>query len=102
MLLANQITIFFNCQYLITDFDFLHVDRHEWKKNGILKIFLKILSRDKSTNLDLLYMFFFLFFPMKAAKRYMKFILMVFQKNLIWGEQVIFTKFYKRDPGIQK
>ena len=51
MLLANQITIFFNCQYLITDFYFLHVDRHEWKKNGLLMISLKILSRDKSTNL---------------------------------------------------
>ena len=33
MLLANQISVFFNCQYLIngltSDSDFLHVVRHE-------------------------------------------------------------------------
>ena len=40
-----EISVFFNCQYfinrLISDFDFWHVDRHEWKKQGSLTGFLK-------------------------------------------------------------
>lgn len=36
MLLANQICVFFNHQYLLNglkhDFDFMHVDKHEWKE----------------------------------------------------------------------
>ena len=42
---ANGILVFFNRQYftdtLISDFDFLHVERHEWKKQGSLTGFLK-------------------------------------------------------------
>ena len=42
---ANEISVFFNHQYftnrLISDFDFWHVDRHEWKKQGSLAGFLK-------------------------------------------------------------
>ena len=42
---ANEISVFFNCQYftnrLISDFDFWYVDRHEWKKQGSLIGFLK-------------------------------------------------------------
>ena len=42
---ANEISVFFNCEYftnrLISDFDFWHVDRHEWKKQGSLTGFLK-------------------------------------------------------------
>ena len=41
---ANEISVFFNRQYftnkLISDFDFWHVDRHEWKKQGSLAGFL--------------------------------------------------------------
>ena len=44
-LLANEISVFFNHQYftnrVISDFDFWHVDRHEWKKQGTLTDFLK-------------------------------------------------------------
>ena len=36
LLLAYEISVFLNCQYftnrLIPEFDFWHVDRHEWKK----------------------------------------------------------------------
>ena len=42
---ANEISVFFNRQYftnrLISDFDFWHVDWHEWKKQGSLAGFLK-------------------------------------------------------------
>ena len=42
---ANEISVFFNRQYftirLISDFDFWHVDRHEWMKQGSLTGFLK-------------------------------------------------------------
>ena len=42
---ANEISVFFNRQYftnrLISNFDFWHVDRHEWKKQGSLTAFLK-------------------------------------------------------------
>ena len=45
---ANEISVFLNCQYftnrLISDFDFWHVDRHEWKKQGSLTGFLKKFS----------------------------------------------------------
>ena len=44
-LFINEISVFFNHQYftnrLISDFDFWHVDRHEWKKQGSLTGFLK-------------------------------------------------------------
>ena len=37
---ANEISVFFNNQYLIngltSDFDFWNVDRHEWKEQGLL------------------------------------------------------------------
>lgn len=40
MLSANQIWVLFNCHYLLngltSEFDFLHVDRHEWKEQGLL------------------------------------------------------------------
>ena len=43
--LANEISVFFNCQYFsnrsISDFDFWHIDRHECKKQGSLTGFLK-------------------------------------------------------------
>ena len=43
-----QYSVFFNRQYfinrLISDFDFWHVDRHEWKKQGSLTSFLKKFS----------------------------------------------------------
>ena len=42
---ANQMSIFFNCQYLvnglISDADFLLVDRHEWTQQALLMGFLK-------------------------------------------------------------
>ena len=42
---ANEISVFFNHQYftirLISDFDFWHVHRHEWKKQGSLTGFLE-------------------------------------------------------------
>ena len=45
---ANEISVFFNRQYftnrLISDFDFWHVDRHEWKKQGLLTGFVKKFS----------------------------------------------------------
>ena len=40
-LLANEISVFFNRQYIINRFDFWHVDRHESKKQGSLTGFLK-------------------------------------------------------------
>ena len=50
-LLANEISVFFNCQYftnrLISDFDFWHVDRHEWKEQSLLTGFLRKLSFGK-------------------------------------------------------
>ena len=43
--LANEISVFFNCQYftniLISDFDFWHVDRHKSKKQDSLAGFLR-------------------------------------------------------------
>ena len=48
LLSANEISVFFNCQCftnrLISDFDFWHVDRHEWKELGSLTGFLKKFS----------------------------------------------------------
>ena len=42
---TNEISVFFNCQYfinrLISDFDFCHGDRHEWKEQCKLRDFLK-------------------------------------------------------------
>ena len=36
---ASEISVIFNCQYfinrLISDYDFLHVDRHECKEQGL-------------------------------------------------------------------
>ena len=47
-LLANDISVFFNCQCftnrLISDFDFWHVDRYEWKEQDSLTGFLKKFS----------------------------------------------------------
>ena len=40
-----EISVFFNHQYfiewLVSDFDFWHVDRHEWKEQGLLTVFRK-------------------------------------------------------------
>ena len=45
---ASEISVFFNCQYfinrLISDFDFWHVDRYEWKEQDLLTGFLKEFS----------------------------------------------------------
>ena len=53
---ANEISVFFNRQYftnrLISDFDFWHVDRHEWKKQGSIISFLKKFSFGKWVVLD--------------------------------------------------
>ena len=42
---AIEISVFFNRQYFInrwiSDFDFWHVDRHEWKKQGSWQVFWK-------------------------------------------------------------
>ena len=69
----NEISVFFNRQYftnrLTSDFDFWHVDRPEWKKQGSLTGFLKkIIIRGNGpfwaqkllilTTLDWLYKFF--------------------------------------------
>ena len=47
-LFASEISVFFNRQYftnrLISNFDFWHVYRHEWKKQGSLTGFLKKFS----------------------------------------------------------
>ena len=44
-LLANEISVLFDQQYFFnrssSDFDIWHVDRHEWKGQGILTDFLK-------------------------------------------------------------
>ena len=48
MLSANQISVVFNHQYLIngltSDSDFLYVDRREWTRQDLLKIFPKKIS----------------------------------------------------------
>ena len=45
---ANEISIFFNCQFFInrwiSDFDFWHVDKLEWKEQGLLTGFMKKFS----------------------------------------------------------
>ena len=45
MLLVNQISVFFSCQYLINGFtsdsDILHVDIHERTQQDLLMAFLK-------------------------------------------------------------
>ena len=45
VIVKNEISVFFNRQYftnrLISDIDFWHVDRHEWKTQGSLTGFLK-------------------------------------------------------------
>ena len=45
ILSPNQVSVFFNHQYLVNrltfHFDFLHVDRHEWTRQGLLVGFLK-------------------------------------------------------------
>ena len=49
--IASEIPVFFNHQYftnrLISELDFWHVDRHEWKKQGSLIGFLKKFSFGK-------------------------------------------------------
>ena len=46
LLSANQISVFFNCQYLIngvtSDCDFLDRDRHEWSQQRLLIGFVKL------------------------------------------------------------
>ena len=80
---ANEISVFFNHQYftnrLISDFDFWHVDRHEWKKQGWLTGFLKKVSFGKMAILDPKFAhphnsgsagrIFFKFYTMKGANR---------------------------------
>ena len=48
---ANEISVFFNHQYLvnrlISDFDFWHINTHEWKEQGLLtglNIFMRTTS----------------------------------------------------------
>ena len=55
LLSTNEISMFFNRQYfinrLISDFDFWHVDRHEWKEQQVLlTCFLEKLSGSALTN----------------------------------------------------
>ena len=71
MLLANQISVFFNCQYLIngliSDFDFFNVDGHNERKRVYSQFQNKIISQANRScwarkwsvliSLDLLYGF---------------------------------------------
>lgn len=45
ILSADQISVFFNCQYLInrltSDSEFLHIGRHEWMQQSFLMTFPK-------------------------------------------------------------
>ena len=51
VIVKNEISVFFNRQYftnrLISDDDFWHVDRHEWKKQGSLQVFRKNFHFEK-------------------------------------------------------
>ena len=57
MLSANQISVFFNRRYpvngLKSDPDFLHVDRHEWTRQGLVMVFQKKFFQGKWAILDL-------------------------------------------------
>ena len=95
-LLANEISVFFNRQYftnrLISDFDFWHVDRHKWKKQGSLRVFLKTFSfvemghfgpkNVHPHNSGSTGRMFLKFCTMKVANRYMRMTLIIFKKKL--------------------
>ena len=84
-LLANEISLFFNHPYFFnrssSDFDIWHVDRHEWKEQGLLTGFLKKkLSLMQISHLwskkwcilitlDPLQEFFLKFYTLKSANR---------------------------------
>ena len=54
MLSTNQISVFFDRQYLVngltSDSTFLHVDRHEWMRLGLLIGFLEKLFLRQTGN----------------------------------------------------
>ena len=98
-LLTNEISVFFNYQYftnrLISDFG--DVDRHGWKKQGLLTGFLKKNSHLGKWAilgpkiLDLLKEFFLKFCPVKRANNIkgMRITLIIFQKKFVWDKWTI-------------
>ena len=86
--MANEISVFFNHQNftcrLKSGFDFWHVDRHEWKKQGSLTVFLKKFSFGEMGHLGPKKLCIYItlgsqeeFCTMKKANRQMKVITMV-------------------------
>ena len=97
---ANEISVLFNCQYftnkLISDFDFWHVDRHEWKEQCSLTGFLKKISfgqmyhfrpeNGTSSQLLVISRKFLKFCRMKWVNRYINILLVVFREKNSFGE----------------
>ena len=103
---ANEISVFFNCQYfinrIISDFDFWHADRYEWKHKCLLTNFLKNSRLGKWAILGPKMVhhhesgsavrIFFKFCTMEGANRVMKMILIMFSKNIfVWGKWTILS-----------
>ena len=99
-LLANEISVFFNHQYFFnrssSDFDIWHVDRHEWKEQGLLTGFLKeilivankpfmtqkIVHPHNSGSAERI---FLKIFTIKGASKYMKIMFITFPKKNLFG-----------------
>ena len=98
-LLTNEISVFFNYQYftnrLISDFG--HVDRHGWKKQGLLTGFLKKkfsfgeMGHFGPKNSGSAERIFFKFCPVKGANNIkgMRITLIIFQQKFVWGKWTI-------------
>ena len=97
-LLANEISVFFNHQYFFnrssSDFDIWHVDRHEWKEQGLLTGFLKkiLIVANKPFmaqkmvhphNSGPAVRIFLNFFTIIGDSRYMKIMFITFSKEKI-------------------
>ena len=101
-LLANEISVFFNHQYFFnrssSDFDIWHVDRHEWKEQGLLTGFLKkiLVVANKPYmaqkmvhphNAGSAARIFLKFFTIKGASRYVKIMFIIFPKKSCLGQR---------------
>ena len=104
-LLANEISVFFNRQYFFnrpsSHFDIWHVDRYEWKEQGLLTRFLKetfivanvsfiaqkvVHPRNSECTVTISSKFI----AMKGASRYMKVMFIIFSKKNCLGQHDYF------------
>ena len=94
-----QISVFFNCQYLInrltSDSDFLHVGRHEWMQQDLVMCFrANKLFWAKKWHVNFgftLKILFEILHNERGQKVHGNYINSFSEKNLIWGKWAIFA-----------